>query len=278
MSRYLIVNADDFGLSEAVSRGIITAHRTGILTSTSFMVNFPWAEELAPMLREAPDLGVGIHLNLTAGAPVVPAGEVPSLVNGQGRFSKALLHLRFRVDMAEAKREWAAQIEKGIALLGKQPTHLDTHRYLQGFPGFAAVMVDLAKEYGIPAVRHLYPEMVPPGTFSHANPMGLLLNRYLRKSAAIVAASGLRHPDATLAGDFDLPGLLGQLEKVGEGVTELVSHPGEVDDRLRSLSSMREHRQVELDALTSPEARHQVAESGIRLVSFAHLAEGTAGI
>jgi hypothetical protein len=267
----LIINADDFGLSEAVSRGIIKAHREGILTSTSFMVNFPWASELAPMLKEAPELGVGIHLNLTAGNPVLPKEQVASLVTGEGQFSKAILHLRFRVDMAEAKREWAAQVERGIALLGRTPTHLDTHRYLQGFPGFAAVMVDLAREYGIPAVRHIYPDMVPPGTFSHANPVGLLLNRYLRKAAAIVAGSGLRHPDATLAGDFDLTGLLRQLDFVTDGVTELISHPGEVDDRLRSLSSMREHREVELAALTSPEAKAKIAALGIRQVSFSHL-------
>ncbi len=273
MPRYLIINADDFGLSEAVSRGIIRAHREGILTSTTFMVNFPWAHEMAAMLREAPDLGVGIHLNLTTGTPVLPPSAIPTVVNREGRFSKALLHLRFRVNLEEARREWSAQVEKGIELLGRLPTHLDTHRYLQGYPGFAAVLVEVARKYRIPAVRCLYPDMTPVGALRRWSPTGLVMDRYLRRSAAVMATAGVRCPDASIAGDFDLPLLLDRLAKVGEGVTEFVTHPGEVDDRLRSLSSLVEQRQVELAALTAPEARRRVEELGIRLVSFAHLAQ-----
>ncbi|HLN62643.1 MAG TPA: ChbG/HpnK family deacetylase, partial [Symbiobacteriaceae bacterium] len=132
MARCLIVNADDFGLSESVSRGIIAAHRQGILTSTTFMTNFPWAPEMAPMLAEAPSLGVGVHLNLTTGEPVLAPEQVPTLVDGRGRFVKSMLHLLTRVEMSQVRAEWSAQVEKGIQLLGRLPTHLDTHRYLQG--------------------------------------------------------------------------------------------------------------------------------------------------
>jgi len=274
MTRCLIVNADDFGLSEGVSRGILRAHREGILTSTTFMVNFPWAEEMAPLLEEAPDLGVGVHLNLTTGQPILPPGQVRTLVNHQGSFAKALVPLAVRADMTEVHREWSAQVAKGIALLGRTPTHLDTHRFLQGHPAFAAVMLEVARTYGIPAVRCLYagPDMSISEMFRSWNPARYLVDRYLHKSAQLVAQSGLGCPAAIMAGDFDLPGLLAKLERVGEGVTELVSHPGLVDDQLRSLSSMQDHREAELAALTSPEARSRVERLGIALVSFAHLA------
>ena len=103
--RGLIVNADDFGLSPGVSRGILRAHWEGIVTSTTFMVNFPWAAEMAGLLRRAPRLGVGLHLNLTTGAPVLPPAEVPSLVGPDGRFGRSLVRLIDRMRPAEAERE-----------------------------------------------------------------------------------------------------------------------------------------------------------------------------
>lgn len=270
--RYLIVNGDDFGLSPAVSRGILEAHRTGILTSTSFMVNFPWAAKMAAMLQEAPDLGVGIHLNLTTGPPVLPPAEVPSLVNGEGRFSRAWMHLRFRVRPDEARREWCAQVERGIRLLGRLPTHLDTHRYLQAHPVFTEIMLSVARRYQIPAVRCLYADTLPPGSLGHWNLAGALVERYLKRSSELIAQSEVRHPDATRVGDFDLKMLLRRLAQLSPGVTELICHPGCVDEDLASLSSLVAHREVELAALTAPAVKLVIQEQGIRLVNFRHLA------
>lgn len=271
MTRCLIVNADDFGLTPGVSRGIIRAHREGILSSTTFMVNFPWAAEMAPLLREAPDLGVGIHLNITTGAPVLPPGQVPTLVGPDGRFVRSPWRVLTRVRPEEVKLEWAAQVEKGIELLGRTPTHLDTHRFLQGYPPICEAMLGVARQYGIKAVRILYPEFVPAGEFQRWNPAGFLVARALRRSAAMTRESGLAHPAQTLAGDFDLAGLLARLDRVGEGVTELISHPGEVDEQLSGLTSLREQREVELAALTAPEAREHIAQRGIQLVHFGQL-------
>ncbi|HWI63267.1 MAG TPA: ChbG/HpnK family deacetylase [Symbiobacteriaceae bacterium] len=273
MAGQLIVNADDFGLTESVSRGIIQAHREGILTSTTFMVNFPWAPEMAPLLGEAPRLGVGVHLNLTTGSPLLPPESVPTLVE-DGQFTKALVRLFTRADAAEVRAEWAAQVERGIALLGRTPTHLDTHRYLQAHPRFTAVLIDIARTYKIPAVRCLYPgpELNLAQMVASWNPMRIVVERALRRSAEATGQSGLKHPEVTLAGDFTLPGLLTKLGQVGNRTAELVSHPGLVDDRLRSLSSMQEHREEELAALISPAARRKVEDLGISLITFADLA------
>jgi predicted glycoside hydrolase/deacetylase ChbG (UPF0249 family) len=274
--RYLIVNADDFGLTEGVSRGIIQAHWEGVVTSTTFMTNFPWAPQMAPLLDEAPDLGVGIHLNLTTGRPLLPAAQVPSLVTKEGDFCKALLHLVARVDPADVEREWAAQIERGIELLGRRPTHLDTHRYLQGYPAFAEVMIRLAKRYTIPAVRNLYPgpQLRPAGRLGSLNPANFLVDRYILRSSQAVTASGLGCPRAILVGDFDRELLLSRLARLEEGVTELVCHPGVVDQQLRSITSLVEQRAVELGALTDPRVRAFIAERGIELVHFGCFATG----
>ncbi len=271
MTRYLITNADDFGLTLGVSRGIIRAHREGILTSTSFMTNFPWAGEMAPLLAEAPDLGVGVHLNLTTGEPVLPAAEVRSLVGPDGRFSRSLLRVLTRVRIEEASREWTAQIEKGIHLLGKTPTHLDTHRYLQIYPPLCAVMLELAQRYGISAVRYLQPDFVPKGAFRPWSPAGYLVDRGLRRTAGLIKSSGLHSPDLAMAGDFDTQELLARLGRVGKGVTEVIAHPGEVDDQLSDLSSLREQRMSELAALVAPEVRRLIEERGIYLIHFGHV-------
>lgn len=271
MARSLIVNADDFGLTEGVSQGIIRAHKDGLVTSTTFMVNLPWAHQVAPLLAQAPDLGVGVHLNLTTGAPLLPVEKVASLVGADGRFSRSLWRVLTRIRPAEAIAEWSAQVERAIDLLGHTPTHLDTHRYLQGYPPLAEAMVQVAQKYAIPAVRALYPNFIPAGTFGPWNPTPLVLERYLRRSMAWVRESGLRYPGSVLAGDFDLDGLLRRLDRVGEGVTELVCHPGQVDEALEGLSSMREQRAVELAALTAPEARERLQARGIRLIHFGQI-------
>lgn len=273
MAGQLIVNADDFGLSESVSRGILRAHLKGILTSTTFMANFPWAPEMVPMLAEAPNLGVGVHLNLTTGAPLLPPEQVPTLVAEDGRFGKSLVRIFARSDTAEVRREWAAQIERAISLLHRYPTHLDTHRYLQAHPQFSAVLIDLARTYKIPAVRCLHPgpELNLGDMVARWNPLRIVVERALRRSAEATLQSGLRCPAVTLAGDFDAKSLPAKLDRVGNRVAELVCHPGLVDDRLRSLSSMQEHREEELAALISPAIRRKVEELGIALITFADL-------
>lgn len=276
MARRLIINGDDFGLTPGVSRGILRAHREGLLTSTTFMVNFPWAEEMAALLQDAPGLGVGIHLNITTGGPVLPPTQVPSLVGPDGRFVRSTWRVLTRVRADEARLEWSAQVRRGIELLGRTPTHLDTHRFLQAHPPLCEAMLSVAREYGIKAVRLLYPEFVPPGFFQWWSPAGYLASRALCRSAQMTRLSELAYPAVTLAGDFDLARLLVRLDGLEDGVTELIAHPGEVDEQLSGLTSLREQRAIELAALTAPEAHRRVAELGIELVHFGSLA-GSAG-
>ncbi|MCG0238049.1 MAG: ChbG/HpnK family deacetylase [Firmicutes bacterium] len=272
MRRRLIVNADDFGLSPAVSEGILKAHREGIVTSTTFMVNWPWSRECAALLAGAPRLGVGLHLNLTSGPPVLPPAAVPSLVGRDGRFVKSLWRLRYRVRPEEVRREWEAQIRRFVEYVGRLPTHLDSHHHVHGLPHLAGIVADLAVRYGIPAIRILRPGDLPrPGVLDW--PRHWLYRRYLAASSQILARSGLRSPNRLWLADFDRSRLLGWIREAPPGVTELVCHPGYVDATLRRLSGRIAPRQQELDDLTAPEVRQAVAEAGVELCHYGDLAE-----
>ncbi|PYO36811.1 MAG: hypothetical protein DMD86_04090 [Candidatus Rokuibacteriota bacterium] len=123
-ARTLIVNADDFGLTGGVSRGILEAHRTGIVTSTTVIVNRPIDPVLLEALR-ASGLGVGLHLNLTLGPPVSDPKRVPSLVDAEGKFIRDAREVAARASKDEARIELGTQIDVFRRLLGRFPTHLE---------------------------------------------------------------------------------------------------------------------------------------------------------
>jgi hypothetical protein len=140
MSRVLIINGDDLGLTRAVSEGIFQAHENGLLTSASLMVNQPATEFAVQKLARYPNLGVGIHLNLSQGRPVLRPQEVSSLVGSDGRFLapneiQARL-MTWSVSRKEIEAEYCAQIRRARAM-GVDPTHADSHHHMHLF--FAAV-------------------------------------------------------------------------------------------------------------------------------------------
>ncbi len=154
----LIVNADDFGLTEGTTRAIVDAFRTGIVTSTSILANGLAFETAIELARQNPALGVGVHLTVTEGAPVAPGGT-PLAPGGQFPLSnqpvvRALLRgpgSRTAVRQA-VQREFEAQVGKVVAA-GIQPTHLDGHKYIHLLPGITSIVVDVARQFKIPVVR-----------------------------------------------------------------------------------------------------------------------------
>src|SRR5262245_8660422 len=111
-------------MSPGVSRGILDAHAAGVVTSTTALVNTPWAEEpLSWAVSRAPGLGLGLHVNLSLGCPVLPAAHVPSLVGPDGRFfsGQRLLQAMKQFRKADIRRELGAQLERFVALAGRPP-------------------------------------------------------------------------------------------------------------------------------------------------------------
>ena len=154
----LIVNADDFGLSEPINQGVIAAHVGGIVTSASLMVNGPAFEHAVALARAHPTLDVGVHLTLTELAPIAPPDSVRSLLGKDLRFVRhaidfARRYVRGAISLDEVRSELAAQLElaraRGLAI-----SHVDSHQHVHALPGIAKIVADLASTYGVRFVRY----------------------------------------------------------------------------------------------------------------------------
>jgi len=252
-ARALVVNADDFGVTAGVSRGILEAHRRGIVSSTTAMVNLAPQPETDAEALGLPRLGVGLHLNLTWGGPVLPAALVPSLVDGEGRFLGDPVVVAGRAAGDEVRREAEAQIEAFARRFGRPPTHLDSHHHVHRRPGVLDAVADVAIAAGLPL---------------RSQDAGF--REGLRRR-------GLRTADHFVGGDdpapyWTLSRLLDTLAGLPTGVTELMCHPGYFDADL-AYSRYGPPREAELAALTDPEARATVERLDIRLCHFGSLPE-----
>ena len=154
MMTSLIVNADDYGLTAQVSAGIRHAHLHGIVTSATVLVNAPGAAEaVQTALRECPQLGLGLHLTLTCGTPLLPPERIPSLAaqTAGGRFPRLanLLAHAETVNPRDVQAEWQAQVDAFIQMSGRAPDHLDCHHHTAYFlPEWAQSMLQLARGCG----------------------------------------------------------------------------------------------------------------------------------
>lgn len=143
----VIFNSDDFGYSHGVNYGIVDAYQRGILTSTTLMANMPGFEHAVKLKKEFPDLGVGVHLTLTCGRPLLK--NVDSLTD-EGRFKQLSFYAHpFEVDGDQLYQEWNTQIQK-IYRAGIIPTHLDSHHHTHTFGMNQEIVIALAKKYDLP--------------------------------------------------------------------------------------------------------------------------------
>ena len=197
----LIVNADDLGWTEGVNRGIAEAHRHGIVTSASLLANGAAFASGVEVARSTPGLGVGVHLNLSDGAPVAARELVTSLVNDAGEFAGGPENLLLRIasrglTLHEVEQEWEAQIEK-VRDAGIQPTHLDGHKHVHMLPGLFEIAVRLAKRYRIGAIRVAHEAVqLARGTFDRrgtASGSGA----EARGASARIEIAGARRPRAS---------------------------------------------------------------------------------
>ena len=281
----LVVNADDFGMADSINEGILEAHRRGIVTSTTLLANGSAFDAAVAMARSAPKLGVGVHLNLTQGAPVADAAQVPSLVAG-GEFARppaVLLRgvLSGRVRLDDLERELSAQIEK-VRAAGIAITHLDGHKHVHMLPRVFPVVLRLAKRFGVPAVRR-----ATEGSggmwrlLGRKKSLGVVkqsvqsraLNLMTRNSRSLLRQAGLHFPmhfyGITQTGFLDQQELASLLRRIPEGTSELMCHPGCADRQMDpKLTRLRAERQRELEALTRPETVELVSRLGIELINY----------
>jgi chitin disaccharide deacetylase len=291
----LIVNADDLGWTEGVNRGIAEAHRHGLVMSTSLLANGAAFTGGIRIAEGNPDLGVGVHLNLSDGLPTAPPREVTSLLNKIGELEggpeNILLRLAKRkLRISEVEREWDAQVQK-IKSAGVEPTHLDGHKHVHMLPGLFEIALRLAKKHGIPAIRISHEDSKLRALLSAGKEQkaGVLLKqgaqarglKMLAKNARETATRvGLASADyfcgIAQTGVLARDGVEQLLNNLPDGITELMCHPGYADEDLRSTPTrLQESRQIELAIFTDLGIRKVVATRGIRLINFRMLVESS---
>ena len=270
--RRLIVNADDFGRSASINQAVIRAHREGILTTASLMVNEPACEEAVALARQNPTLGVGLHLTLLCGHSALPPEDIPGLVNAKGEFSNNPANVGFRYFFQRSLREplWReihAQFQKFRAT--RLPLdHVNGHLHLHLHPTVFHILMADAGQLGIKRLRLTFDPFllnlrVASGHLAHRALHAAIFHSLSYRARPAMSRLGIRHTDAVF-------GLL-QNARVDETyLTRLLSQLPAGDSELYSHPSLDEFKN-EFDALISPRAREQVNQLGIKLIRYQDL-------
>ena len=284
-AKHLIVTADDFGASIPINEAVELGHRNGILTSASLMITGRAAADAVERARRLPRLGVGLHLTLIDGDPVLPASEVSELVGDDGRFFNSELPVAFRLSFsararAQAEAETRAQLE-AFRRTGLRLDHVDGHHHLHVHPQVQRILVRLAREFGIRHVR------IPHEPFRVAwRATGDRLAVRLASALVLRGLTGAmrrRLRRAGLAANDRILGLVDSghmrpermrrfLRALPGGVSELYLHPA--TRRAGPLDTLPADYEPEAEyaALIEASTRAVLAESGARLTTFGELA------
>ncbi len=264
--RRLIVNADDFGFTPDVNRGILAAHRGGILTATTLMANGEAFDDAVRRARETPSLDVGCHLVLISGRSLLPPyGPLPA---SPPQLLRALAGRRIR-----PYDELAAQVRK-ILTAGIAPTHLDTHKHTHLAPPVLDAVARIAEEFDIRWVRRPFDIPLTAGGvpwLKRATSSGLqvLRGRFHRVLARHHCRATDHFAGFQLTGRFRAPELAQLIRELPGGLTEFMCHPGYCGDELRlAHTRLKESRERELEALMAPEVRTALVEAGVELVNY----------
>jgi hopanoid biosynthesis associated protein HpnK len=290
-ARTVIFTADDFGLSAALNGAVALAHRWGLLRCASLMAAAPETAAAFRLARELPGLCLGVHLTLIQGRAALPPAKIPHLVDTQGRFHNHPVTAGWRYFwqprlLPEIKRELAAQIET-VLEAGLTPWHLNGHVNLHLHPRIFPLVLELAREYGIPAARLPREDWRTTLALAPDHPLpkvaqGLIFAWLCRRARRQLRDAGLICNDQLFGllndGRMTEEYLLGLVKRLQPGVTEIYCHPGMYADAELKRWAPEYQRQRELAALLSPRLRDLLTEAGVEVSDFRELARrGTAG-
>lgn len=278
----LIITADDFGLTPSLNEAVEEAHRRGVLTAASLMVAGAAAEDAVARARCLPKLGVGLHLVLVDGTPVLPPAQVPELVGPDGRFSTDIFGAGIRIFCRPAaRRQAAAEIRAQLEAFrrtGLALDHVNAHHHFHLHPSVQRELLRLAPEFGIQAMRV---PMEPPTAARRAGGrrFGWLSAGLMEALHAITLrrrldAAGIRHNDWVFgladSGAMGKARMRRYLEALPDGVSELYVHPAR--ERPSEYPAHYDSR-GEFEALIDPGIAEIIARRGIRAMSFAGLSD-----
>ena len=271
--RRLIVNADDFGRSHSVNEAVVRAHREGILTTASLMVNEPASDEAIARARENPKLGIGLHLTLLCGKSTLPPERIPGLVNARGEFGNRPVDVGmsyfFKHDLREQLRaEIHAQFARFRAT-GLPLDHVNGHLHLHLHPTIFGILMEDAASLGI---RHLRltrdclsrSRRMARGRWFYRVSHAVIYEWLSRRARGPLQQRGIRHAQITFGllqnARVDEEYVLKLLPELPPGDSELYSHP--------SLDGFKH----EFEALVSPRVKERIEKLGIELIRYQDLA------
>lgn len=270
--RRLIVNADDFGRSSSVNAAVVRAHREGILTTTSLMVNETAAAEAVALATENPRLGVGLHLTLLCGRSALPPERIPGLVDAAGRFSDnpVITGMRYffaRRLRAELTAEIAAQFERFHAT-GLRLDHVNGHLNLHLHPVVLGILQENARSWGMTHLRLTLDPFWLNARVAFDHRLYQVSHHVIFRALSARARPalrrlGIRHTERVFGllqnARLNEDRMRGLLSRLPAGDSELYSHP--------SLDEFKH----ELDALISPRIKALVAQQDIHLIRYQDL-------
>ncbi len=266
MNRFLIVNADDFGLCAEITTGIIKAHTDGIVTATSIVANGKYFKEGIALLKNT-GLDAGVHLTLV-GAEKPISGPINGLVDKKGYFLAGYRKVAARIvsgrfDHTALKKELFGQVSL-VRDYGINPTHLDSHQHLHLLPAIRNITCEIAKKFSIKWIR------LPSSKLTGLQEIGVnLLSRALRSSAK---QQKLRFTDHFIGfqerGRMDEKRLSLILQHLKPGLAEMMVHPGyDASDKY----DWNYRWEDEIKALTAERVKKIIKEQGITLTNFKDL-------
>jgi len=281
--RRLIVNADDFGLTAGVNRGIVQSHQSGIVTSTTLMAGSKRFTEAATLSKDLPRLSVGCHVVLVDGEPTADAAQISSLVGpgSPAQFRVSLMNFAAmaasgRLDESQIEAEITAQIQK-LRSAGVAVSHLDSHKHTHMFPVVLRGMLRAAKNCGVRAIRNPFEPLVFAKFARWKRQFQLrMMSNFRRNFRRELEDAGIATPDGCIGvaatGGLNEKAFRELIERLPEGTWEFVSHPGYNDQELDAVRTrLRESREKELVILTSHASKEVLRREQVELISYREL-------
>src|SRR5258708_20297929 len=275
--RRLIVNADDFGLTTGVNRGIAESHQRGIVTSATLMACGAQFEQAASLAKELPRLSVGCHVVLVDGQPQMDPSAIPSLVtqgsNPHFRISLAAfgaLAAAGQLDERQIEAEISAQVRK-LQAAGIAVSHLDAHNHTHVFPVVLRGMLRAAKNCGVRAIRNPFEPLVFARFARWKRQFQLrMVSRFRQNFRRALEKAEIAAPDGCIGvaatGGLSEDSFRYLIQNLPEGTWEFVSHPGYNDQELAKVTRLSESREKELEILTSESSEDVLAPEQVQLI------------
>jgi predicted glycoside hydrolase/deacetylase ChbG (UPF0249 family) len=270
----LIVNADDFGFTPAVTAGIMEAHLAGTVGSTSMMVHCPGWDDAVRQARMTSTLDIGLHLNLLVGRPLVAARSLTDPRTGSFLPLGTIVRraLIGALDSGEIEAEVTAQIA-ALTDAGIRCTHIDSHRHTHALPVIRGAVARVAQRLGLPLRRPVESHMRLAGGLGSQLHRGVIGASWRVTS---IGAPRTRAPNyfngVTMQGSGDFAGhFIRTIDTLAAGTTEIMVHPGHVDDALVAIDSYTHPREREVAALTSPAVRERLSREDLHVINFSEL-------